>query len=620
MPIRAKKLILVGLDGAFPKEIQRLAREGRLPRFKRLLENGASAENCLPCFPTITPPNWTTIVTGAWPGTHGITDFNVHNPGDPLDQVHQGFWVSDCQAEYIWDAAARAGKRTILFNYPSTYGAEPKGGIRVGGGGLAVNEYRLRGQQGVEAELCDSQLFSPQPYPQAASIEPRKAQGWKNLPPSEGGDLEAELAFYFPRARKPVKPAPPWFGLIQNSQGKGYNRVLVSPVKDAGKAVATLRPGEWSDKVYATFATDEGSREVVFRVKLLQLSEDGRDFRLFFTPFCRMDGWSWPESVAAELRDVAGLPAPSSIFDRYRHGWVEPETLVEACDMEHDWFAGALSRLMDRHPWDMIFMHAHCPDHVGHTILTKADPLTNKDKDSAAYHQAIIERLYASLDRMLGRILEKADEETLVIVVSDHGSAATGIQVPVPRILEAAGLLKRKDPTDTSRHPPVVWSETKAAPQRSCYIYVNLKGRYPHGTVDPEEYENVRDQVISALCGYVDPQTGRRPVTFAVRKEHARMLGLYGDRIGDVVFGVDKPFAGQHGSVLPTSEWGLGSLRSVFIMAGPNVKRGMTLQRHMWITDIVPTVCYLMGLPVPAQAEGAVIYQALEDPDFRAAG
>ena len=35
------------------------------------------------------------------------------------------------------------------------------------------------------------------------------------------------------------------------------------------------------------------------------------------------------------------------------------------------------------------------------------------------------------------------------------------------------------------------------------------------------------------------------------------------------------------------------------------------------LTDIVPTICYLAELPIPRNAEGTVIYQALEDPDIK---
>jgi hypothetical protein len=47
------------------------------------------------------------------------------------------------------------------------------------------------------------------------------------------------------------------------------------------------------------------------------------------------------------------------------------------------------------------------------------------------------------------------------------------------------------------------------------------------------------------------------------------------------------------------------------------VKRGAVLERTCWITDVVPTIRYLTGLPMPRHAEGAVIYQAREDPEAK---
>ena len=93
------------------------------------------------------------------------------------------------------------------------------------------------------------------------------------------------------------------------------------------------------------------------------------------------------------------------------------------------------------------------------------------------------------------------------------------------------------------------------------------------------------------------------------------MIGLHGDRVGDVVYAIGAEFGGQHGHHLPTAEFGMGSLAALFMMKGPNVKKNCLLERTMWLTDIVPTVCHLMDLPVPNDAEGAVVYQALQDPN-----
>ena len=59
----------------------------------------------------------------------------------------------------------------------------------------------------------------------------------------------------------------------------------------------------------------------------------------------------------------------------------------------------------------------------------------------------------------------------------------------------------------------------------------------------------------------------------------------------------------------------MGDLHGLFALSGPGVKKGHVLERNVSLKDLVPTVCNLMDLPVPADCEGAVVYQALDDPD-----
>ncbi len=71
--------------------------------------------------PTLTTTNWATIATGAWPGTHGITDFNPHRPGDSIGASLQGFDARDVRAEFVWEAAVRAGLDSIVVNWPGSW-------------------------------------------------------------------------------------------------------------------------------------------------------------------------------------------------------------------------------------------------------------------------------------------------------------------------------------------------------------------------------------------------------------------------------------------------------------------------------------------------------------------
>jgi hypothetical protein len=101
----------------------------------------------------------------------------------------------------------------------------------------------------------------------------------------------------------------------------------------------------------------------------------------------------------------------------------------------------------------------------------------------------------------------------------------------------------------------------------------------------------------------------------ALRREDTRILGLESDRTGDVVWAILEDYDGVHGSQLPNAILGQSSMRSVFIMAGPGVKQGHKLQQNAFLTAVTPTIASLMRLPMPRQAEGPVLYDALEHPD-----
>lgn len=71
------KVMILGIDGMDPKFTKKLVKEGKLPHIQAYIERGSAREDLamLGGTPTITPPMWTTLATGATPATHGITCF-----------------------------------------------------------------------------------------------------------------------------------------------------------------------------------------------------------------------------------------------------------------------------------------------------------------------------------------------------------------------------------------------------------------------------------------------------------------------------------------------------------------------------------------------------------------
>ena len=70
----------------------------------------------------------------------------------------------------------------------------------------------------------------------------------------------------------------------------------------------------------------------------------------------------------------------------------------------------------------------------------------------------------------------------------------------------------------------------------------------------------------------------------------------------------------MHGDSLSTTEGYFGtSVSPIFFAAGAGLKKGFYTERVIREVDLAPTVSVLMDLPVPAQCEGAPIYQILEE-------
>jgi predicted AlkP superfamily phosphohydrolase/phosphomutase len=221
-----------------------------------------------------------------------------------------------------------------------------------------------------------------------------------------------------------------------------------------------------------------------------------------------------------------------------------------------------------------------------------------------------VKRTYQSIDHMIGRILELADRETVVLVVSDHGGTPNQFPaVQIEDVLEQAGFLVYMNDGNGKRE--IDWSKTRAANVGLVHIFINLQGREPTGIVAPEDYEQTQRELIAALHAYKDPVSGRHPFALALTRADAEMVNLWGDLVGDVVYALRPEHDGAHGKQLPTAKLGIAGQHCTFIIAGAGIRQAGQLQRQVRAVDVAPTLAYLMGVPVPQHAEGGVVYEAL---------
>jgi len=128
--IRNQKLLVLGLDAALPHFIEKFTEEGSMPNTKKLIERGWFSP-MMTTFPPLTAAAWCAITSGAGPGTAGIPSLMVHKPGEPLDKWHTSFSRLMLQAETLWEAAGKVGKKTVLVNWPVTFPLGAVNGIQL---------------------------------------------------------------------------------------------------------------------------------------------------------------------------------------------------------------------------------------------------------------------------------------------------------------------------------------------------------------------------------------------------------------------------------------------------------------------------------------------------------
>src|SRR5947199_2239809 len=114
------RVLLIGLDGATFSVLDPLMARGTMPFLKKFLEGGVRA-NLRTIVPALTPPAWTSLMTGRTPGHHGVFDFFCFEGGG--SRAIKFFDSTDVKSETIWGMATRNGMRASTLNFPSMFPA-----------------------------------------------------------------------------------------------------------------------------------------------------------------------------------------------------------------------------------------------------------------------------------------------------------------------------------------------------------------------------------------------------------------------------------------------------------------------------------------------------------------
>lgn len=625
-----KKLILVGLDAIIPKFAERFIREGKMPNLKKMVDSGYWTA-VTPTFPCVTPPGWATIGTGAWPSTHGIEGFTLHFGGDSLEKMHNGFNSKFCKAKYLWEVAEEENREVILLKYPGSWPHRMKKAIQVGGAA------GYGGRKSV-LDITHSLCFSTGEEREVNRITVSTLKEWRNIPLEKKSSLEVELVF--PTGER--GEAKVYHGLISKVNGR-YKVLRLCRSRDYETVLANLSPGDWSDWIEDTFVINGAKKRGHFRLKLMDISPDGRNIKVYVTQNHPIQGYTTPPELAAELYKNVGpfqeYTGPQDLWN----GWIDLKTQWEIYRSHVNYMKSCMNYLLKRKSWDIFVMQCHPLDYAQHIVWAGIDPgHPDYDPEKADQYWSILGDLYGMMDLLIGEALEHTSEDTFVVVAGDHGHELYTKTLFINNLLLKKGLLVAQKNLQTGNFE-IDWSRSKAFAAGHISIFVNLKGREPKGIVKPgDEYEELRERLINLLYDIKDEETHQHPIKCVCRKEELDAWGLYGNGIGDVVYmtrrgydsgsamrlDLDSKFLGitddkkvlkrtkileehtsEHPDFSPFSE----TMRTLFAVLGPNIKKGYQRPRPIRLVDIACTLAELIEVSSLPQAEGSVISDIYQD-------
>ena len=654
------KLIVIGVDGFEPSLAKKFMDQGKMPNLKQFVEKGSCREDLvlLGGVPTVTPPMWTTLATGAYPNTHGITAFFNQHP----EQLETAIYALDsrlCKAEQIWNVTAEAGLKTLVWHWPGSSwpptsdspnlhvvdGTQPTA-INMGTSlldwekiGMAdenLTQVRFQSHAAPSGNVNGCVITDLEDY--IATDAEIAANGSDSLKAILNGKVFTTLVMSEEEnevhtlgnitvdvCNSPIKPANGWTAapesakefsiltsdgyvqrpclILKNEQGV-YDTVEVYASKKDTTPLIRVKEKEYAPYMADTVLVDGEKKLSTRGFRLLELKEDGSYLRYWMSGAYDIDGdmvWHPKELYQEIVQNVGYIPGLTTITGKVPNN-VE-EITIPALDYYCQWQGECLTYLMEKNKYDVIFSHLHNVDNVGHTFWHFAKHFDDWNNDAERY-QGFIERIYIQTDNYLGQFLPYLDKGWTAFIVSDHGLiseenhppvlAEGCVSIPVMKELGYTVLKKDENGNDLRE---IDWTKTRAITVRAGNVYINTIGRTDHGIVAPEDQYDLERQIIDDLYNYREPRTGKRVVSLALRNKDAVILGLGGSReFGDVIFFMDEGFNVIHMDSLPTYKGYFDtSVSPIFVAAGPGIKEGFCTNRYIRQVDVAPTISAILG-------------------------
>src|SRR6266481_331689 len=492
-----KRAVILGFDGMDPELTERFIAEGKLPNLAKLREQG-TFRKLRTTFPAISPVAWSTFMTGVNPGKHNIYDFLARDLSNylpflssaeirpPKRTLRIGKYTIPLGKPRVrgmrrgtpfWHWLGEAGIPCSVIRIPATFPPEKFPGVLLSG--MCVPD--LKGSQGTfcfcsTRASCDKFREGGVRIP----VERNGARFHSHIPGPEnplgtGGDLRADFKIH-PDTR--------------------CNQARI----EIDSETFTLKVGEYSEWIPVKFKAGMGfTAHGICRFYLKEISPE---VEVYVTPVNIDPGRpdlpiSHPVTYSIYLAKLFG---PYATLGLAEDTWalnehvLDDEAFLAQCYSNHDDRERMLFDALEKTPQGLCACVFDTTDRVQHMFWRYLE----EDHPAARgiprdQRPDVIPDLYSRMDGLIGRVMQQIDEETLLLVVSDHGFKSFARCLNLNAWLHQNGYLALKSGKTESGDwfEDVDWSRTSAYTMGLNGLYLNLRGRERQGIVEPGDKAEV---------------------------------------------------------------------------------------------------------------------------------
>lgn len=603
------RVIVIGMDGLDPGVTEKLMAAGKLPSFKKLADEG-TFRRLATTVPPQSPVAWASFATGTNPGKHDVFDFlyrtpSTYMPDLALTSVMQPRFLSIGTRKFplgksklrsymkgppFWEITSRNKIPTVILRCPLTFPPSKVYGKMLSGLGTPD----IRGTQGTFSFYTTRKGLA------------EGTGGGKVIPVElNAGRITSSIFGPGERAGDTLSSIPLTItvhdtGVILHVQGAEY------PVAS----------GSWSPWIRVKFSVNAFSRaNGICRFYVKSITPD---FELYMSPvnFDPVDPpfpVSYPASFSRELAKEVGMYhtlGQSGDTWILNEGHVSDETAQEQYAQSVDEDEKILFNELKTFERGVFFFYFGISDTVQHMFSGRTADSGKTDP---------IEEIYLRMDAVLKKVMHSVDNNTMLVVLSDHGFGPFTRTVHINTWLKENGYIFLKNETGRSGEffENVDWSRTRAYAVGLSGIYINQKSRERDGIVDPAEAKSLQREIAGKLASLADPVGGKRAVAkvyFASEQYH----GPYAGNAPDLIIGFNPGWRASWQTALggvPSTvfednrkRWQGDHIFDAAAVPGVLFVNRKIKDGPVRIIDIAPTILHALEQPVPPEMDGVSLY------------